>query len=100
MLLCLQVKAGSVFDNVLICDEPEYAKQVVQEVFANREVQSNPLIYPCIYYLQCLVKLLIYIFPFQWYLDWKRGLWGSTERNESKRRRGCCPDAVLYPYNL
>ena len=33
-----QVKAGSVFDNVLICDDPEYAKQVVDEVFANREV--------------------------------------------------------------
>ena len=34
----MQVKAGSVFDNVLICDEPEYAKKVVEEVFANREV--------------------------------------------------------------
>lgn len=34
----LQVKAGSVFDNILICDEPEYAKKVVEEVFHNREV--------------------------------------------------------------
>jgi len=33
-----QVKGGSVFDNVLICDDPDYAKQVVEEVFANREV--------------------------------------------------------------
>ncbi|BBH06834.1 calreticulin 3 [Prunus dulcis] len=32
-----QVKAGSVFDNILICDDPEYAKQVVEEVFTNRE---------------------------------------------------------------
>ena len=48
-MLLLQVKAGAVFDNVLICDEPEYAKQVVQEVFANREVQSSSLIYPCRY---------------------------------------------------
>lgn len=32
------MKAGSVFDNVLICDDLEYAKEVVQEVFANREV--------------------------------------------------------------
>ena len=31
-------KGGSVFDNVLICDDPDYAKQVVEEVFANREV--------------------------------------------------------------
>ncbi|KAG6738591.1 hypothetical protein POTOM_058211 [Populus tomentosa] len=33
-----QVKAGSVYDNILVCDDPEYAKQVVQEVLANREV--------------------------------------------------------------
>ncbi|KAK1294929.1 Calreticulin-3 [Acorus calamus] len=29
-----QVKAGSVFDNILICDDPEYAKQVVEETWA------------------------------------------------------------------
>lgn len=34
----LQVKAGAVFDNILICDDPDYAKSVVEEVFANREV--------------------------------------------------------------
>ncbi|RVW88575.1 Calreticulin-3 [Vitis vinifera] len=26
-----QVKAGSVFDNILICDDPEYARQVVED---------------------------------------------------------------------
>lgn len=26
------------YDNILICDDPDYAKQVVEEVFANREV--------------------------------------------------------------
>ncbi|KAJ0079973.1 hypothetical protein Patl1_24015 [Pistacia atlantica] len=36
-----QVKAGSVFDNILICDEPEYAKQVVEEVFHNREIEKE-----------------------------------------------------------
>ncbi|KAK4354166.1 hypothetical protein RND71_026360 [Anisodus tanguticus] len=36
-----QVKAGSVFDNILIGDEPDYAKQVIQEVFANREVEKE-----------------------------------------------------------
>ena len=35
----LQVKAGSVYDNILICDDPEYAKEVVQEVLSNREVR-------------------------------------------------------------
>ena len=38
LVIALQVKAGSVFDNILICDDPMYAKQVVEEVFANREV--------------------------------------------------------------
>lgn len=35
----MQVKAGSVYDNILICDDPDYAKEVVQEtVLKNREV--------------------------------------------------------------
>lgn len=35
----LQVKAGSVYDNILICDDPEYAREVVDEIWAkNREV--------------------------------------------------------------
>lgn len=34
----MQVKAGSVYDNILICDDPEYAKEVIQEVFTHREV--------------------------------------------------------------
>lgn len=35
----MQVKAGSVFDNILICDDPEYARKVVQEIFEqNKEV--------------------------------------------------------------
>ncbi|XP_074310659.1 calreticulin-3-like [Silene latifolia] len=36
-----QVKAGSVFDNILICDDPEYAKQVVDDIFANREAEKE-----------------------------------------------------------
>ncbi|RYR60900.1 hypothetical protein Ahy_A04g017985 isoform B [Arachis hypogaea] len=36
-----QVKGGSVFDNVLICDDPDYARQVVDEVFANREIEKE-----------------------------------------------------------
>lgn len=39
----LQVKGGSIYDNILLCDDPAYAKQVVDEVFANREVS------PCSY---------------------------------------------------
>lgn len=35
------MKAGSVFDNILICDDPEYARSVVDEVrAANKEVGS------------------------------------------------------------
>ncbi|KAM7489687.1 hypothetical protein LguiB_027171 [Lonicera macranthoides] len=37
-----QVKAGSVFDNILICDDPQYAKQVVEEIWAqNREFEKE-----------------------------------------------------------
>ncbi|KAI3797701.1 hypothetical protein L1987_32964 [Smallanthus sonchifolius] len=38
-----QVKAGSVYDNILICDDPEYAKEVVQEVFTHREMEKEAL---------------------------------------------------------
>jgi calreticulin len=35
------VKAGSVFDNILICDDPDYARHVVDEYFgANKEVDT------------------------------------------------------------
>ncbi|KAG7018410.1 Calreticulin-3, partial [Cucurbita argyrosperma subsp. argyrosperma] len=37
-----QVKAGSVFDNILICDDPQYAKEVVDYTFAsNREAEKE-----------------------------------------------------------
>lgn len=32
-----QVKAGSVFDNILICDDPDYARQVAEEWFNNNK---------------------------------------------------------------
>ena len=28
------MKSGTLFDNVLICDDPEYAKQLVEETWA------------------------------------------------------------------
>jgi hypothetical protein len=42
----VQVKAGSVFDNILICDDPDYAKHVVDETFAaNKEVGTRHVIH-------------------------------------------------------
>ena len=36
-----QVKAGSVFDNILVCDDPEYARKVAQETWGqNKEVHG------------------------------------------------------------
>ena len=40
-VLFYQVKAGSVFDNILVCDDPEYARKVAQETWGqNKEVQQ------------------------------------------------------------
>ncbi|PKA54749.1 Calreticulin-3 [Apostasia shenzhenica] len=37
-----QVKAGSVFDNILLCDDPAYAKQVVEEIWTrNRDAEKE-----------------------------------------------------------
>ncbi|KAJ4748205.1 Calreticulin [Rhynchospora pubera] len=37
-----QVKAGSVFDNILICDDPAYAKHVAEETWAaNKEAEKE-----------------------------------------------------------
>lgn len=57
----MQVKAGSVFDNVLICDDLEYAKEVVQEVFANREVC------PAVWSLSYLRDVFCHM---MWLLSW------------------------------
>ena len=41
----IQVKAGSVFDNILICDDPDYARHVVDETFAaNKEVDTRHVV--------------------------------------------------------
>ncbi|MQM09395.1 hypothetical protein Taro_042267, partial [Colocasia esculenta] len=38
----MQVKAGSVFDNILICDDPEYAKQVAADIISrNKEPEKE-----------------------------------------------------------
>ncbi|KAJ7521554.1 hypothetical protein O6H91_19G059500 [Diphasiastrum complanatum] len=37
-----QVKAGSLFDNILICDDPAYAKQIAEETWGvNRDVEKE-----------------------------------------------------------
>ena len=33
-ILCLQVKSGTIFDNVLVTDDVDYAKQVAEETWA------------------------------------------------------------------
>lgn len=39
-----QVKAGSVFDNILVCDDPQYAREVVEDYLANhREAEKEAL---------------------------------------------------------
>lgn len=44
----MQVKAGSVFDNILICDDPEYARKAAEETWgANREVTSRKYLQNC-----------------------------------------------------
>lgn len=32
-LCAFQVKAGSLFDNILVCDDPEYAKKIAEETW-------------------------------------------------------------------
>lgn len=41
--LNFQVKAGSIYDNILICDDPQYAKQAVEEFMINNREVSNYL---------------------------------------------------------
>lgn len=39
-----QVKAGSVYDNILVCDDPQYAREVVEDYLANhREAEKEAL---------------------------------------------------------
>ncbi|CAH8251425.1 unnamed protein product [Arabidopsis lyrata] len=38
-----QVKAGSIFDNILICDDPEYARSIVDDYFAQHRESEKEL---------------------------------------------------------
>lgn len=60
----MQVKAGAVFDNILISDDPYYAKQVVEEVFANREVRPFSFPFSVIFLLNSssLFEYLLFSF--------------------------------------
>ena len=37
ILYMFQVKSGTLFDNVLICDDPEYAKQLAEETWGKQK---------------------------------------------------------------
>jgi calreticulin len=43
MILTLQVKAGSIFDNILICDDPAYARSIVDDYFAQHRESEKEL---------------------------------------------------------
>jgi calreticulin len=47
------VKAGSIYDNILICDDPQYAKQAVEEFKVNNREVKNCFHTSCIGYLVC-----------------------------------------------
>lgn len=61
----VQVKAGSVYDNILICDDPAYAKQVVEEVLSNREVCSSSFVFTTVQWLiiECTGARFVIFFP-------------------------------------
>jgi hypothetical protein len=63
-LVFLQVKGGSVFDNILLCDDPEYAKQVVADWFANnKEVTRKCIVLSVIPTIIAVTLLLHWEFP-------------------------------------
>lgn len=82
----MQVKGGSVFDNILICDDPDYAKQVVEEVFANREVLPFSLAFSVIIDQLNSSSLFEYLFLFFSFflLSWEIRLKKKHLRKQSK----------------
>lgn len=85
----LQVKAGSVFDNILICDDPDYAKQVVDQVFANKEVWLFSLSFSVIFQLKssCLFAyyLLLSVYLLSFFLQ--NFLWVLSMRRRHLRKQ-------------
>lgn len=43
MFVC-QVKSGTLFDNVLICDDPEYAKKLAEETWGKHKDVCWPFV--------------------------------------------------------
>eukprot|EP00252_Welwitschia_mirabilis_P014757 TRINITY_DN3269_c0_g1_i2.p1 TRINITY_DN3269_c0_g1~~TRINITY_DN3269_c0_g1_i2.p1 ORF type:complete len:104 (-),score=21.44 TRINITY_DN3269_c0_g1_i2:193-504(-) len=37
----MQVKSGTVFDNILICDDPEYARKFAEETWGSNRVSEK-----------------------------------------------------------
>lgn len=60
----MQVKAGSVYDNILLCDDPEYAKEVVEEIWAKNRVVSSALT-GVAHLLQLYVELRYLVYTFK-----------------------------------
>jgi calreticulin len=58
------VKAGSIYDNILICDDPQYAKQAVEEFMVNNREVKNCFQTLCIGYLVCSNHYSICILDF------------------------------------
>lgn len=75
------------FDNILICDDPQYAKQVVEEIWAHREVSL------------CWISFFLDapLMVRTWFMlllnggipGWKGGIWRGRESEKSSGRGGC-----------
>lgn len=93
-VLC-QVKSGTLFDNVLICDDPEYAKKLAEETWGKQKDVC------------CLLPLKSMLLSNISSVFWCLGLYRfcrlrrqhSTRKRRRKKRRYCiCP--LLLSFNF
>ena len=69
MCMCVQVKSGTIFDNILICDDEEYAKQFGEDTWGmtkgpEKEMKKQVCHRLCIYTIMLYIDSYTLLFLF------------------------------------
>lgn len=77
----MQVKSGTLFDNILICDDPEYANKVAEETWGkNKDVSSFPWL------LEQLLRLFTFfsVTPYMFILQAEKAAFDEAEKKKEE----------------
>lgn len=83
-LILVQVKSGTLFDNILICDDPEYAKKFAEETWGKHKdvwILSHHLRFNFVFHICFWLPMTSMLYL----IGWKGIIWRGRKK---ERRRG------------